>query len=153
MLPEFRYFSKNVSDKIDNIPKSLFNYKINFDIKPLLKQLWIKKMAQIHFSIGWLVTKFKGKGATLVCSLIALLLDNHLITNIWANLILNIVIMEEASDLIESTVKAQEALRSFNKLNPINIKFLFGHHIWFDSMIINKIIILILAFFVCQSYI
>ena len=43
-------------------------------------------------------------------------MDNHSITNIWANMILNIVAMEEASALIESTVQALKAVRPSNEL-------------------------------------
>ena len=51
-------------------------------------------MVQIHFSIGWLVTEFKDEGITLVDSLIALVHDNHLITNVWANMVMDIITME-----------------------------------------------------------
>ena len=73
-------------------------------------------MNQIHFSIGWLVTEFKGKGVILVYSLIALVLDNHLITNLWANMVVDIIAMEEASAQNKIHSSALEAVRPSNEL-------------------------------------
>ena len=61
-------------------------------------------MTQIHFSIGWMVTEFKGEGATLVDSLIALVLNSNSIANVWANMVGDIVAMEEKSALVKSRV-------------------------------------------------
>ena len=59
--------------------------------------------------------KIKGEGATIVYSLIALILKNHSISNVFANMIVNIVAEEEALALIKPTVQAPETVRPSNE--------------------------------------
>ena len=54
-----------------------YNFYFNFWCQAIIEAVMNLKMAYIHFSICWLVSEFKGKGTTLVYTLIALVLYNH----------------------------------------------------------------------------
>ena len=62
-------------------------------------------MAYLNFSIGWLSSESKGDRATLMYLLIALVVDNHSLTNLLANMVVDIVAIE-ASTQMDSTVQA-----------------------------------------------